>query len=243
MKLCFIVLALGTLAKSDTILGELSRTGMREKSVEVDQGRFTINHVERLCRAELRRKPRVKVTILRIFGKTGGAPLPQPLHGRTYEYWRNIYDQTPRSNEIAEMIAIGSNSVLRMRHATGQVERRVLTGTDPLQIGMHGSHFEILYLTFTTARAYVLQAVSVYVTTTATLGTPVGLELLKILTPLFPDLEVSVNIRNDSWFINEPGYPFLNPFIEEKNPPSSRERKTPTLSCGYWTGSPSCILQ
>lgn len=241
--LCWIFLV-AIAAKAETVLGELNRAGMREKSIKVDPGSFTENNVVRLCRVELRRKPRANVTILHVYGERGAAPLPQPVHGHTYEYWRGFYDsQSQLPNEIAEMVAIGKNAVLRMRDASGRVTRRVLAGRDPLLIGLQGTRFEIVHLAFSPARPYIFQRASVYVRTAEPLETAPGLELLGILRPVFPDLEVSVYIRNDAWFIHEAGYPFFNPLVEDEIPPSPDEYRTPTLRCGHWTGAPACFAR
>lgn len=242
MKLMVGILMLVAAANADTLLGELSRDGMRRKYIKTAGGSFTVSHVERLCRAELKRKPKPNFIMLHVYGETGGDPLPQPAHGRTYDYWRGIYDQTPKVNEIAEMIAIGSNAVVRMREASGRVVRRVLSGQDPLQIDVRGEQYEILHIGFTNPSPYILQRADVFIQTGAFLQKEMGLELLRILKPVFADIEVSVYIRNDPWFINASNYPFFNPLIGDRTPPSQEEyRATPTLSCGYWTGLPTCL--
>lgn len=243
MKALIWILLMSMTANAQTVVGEISRTGMIQKAVGVPSRTFTESHLESLCRTELRRRPRPNFISLHMYGANGAAPLPQPAHGRTYGYWRSIYDQARRSNEIAEMIAIGDNAVLRMRDANGNVTRRVLAGRDPLQIEVQGVHFEIVYFTFSVPKPYIFQSASIYVRTAAPLERVPSRELLSSLRPVFPDLGVSVHIRNDAWFINEPGYPFFNPFVEEQIPPSPENWKTPTLRCGYWTGSPSCFLE
>jgi hypothetical protein len=231
--------------QADTVLGEVTRAGVSQKGVRVTSGSFREGYVVRLAQAELAKKSHPNFVRVDIYGDKGGAPLPKPPGDLTYGYWRRLYEaQRGLQNELAEMISIGTNAVLRMRDAGGKVSRRVLAGRDPLQLEVQGDRLEIVYFGFSAPGPYILQCVDVYIRTDASLRTEVGLELLGALRPIFPDLEVSVSLRNDAWFILEPSYPFYNPLIEDQQPPTEEEyRKNRTLRCGYWTGSASCRLR
>ena len=244
MKLTACLIALAMSSAGDTVLREVNRTGMRQKGITVSAGSFTEAHIDRLARAELATKPHVKFTQLYVYGGKGGAPLPKPSHV-TYDHWRGLYGSSAQSpNEIAEIISIGRDAVLRMRDGASKIRRRVLAGRDALQMEIQGDHFEILYFAFSTPGPYILQRADVYIRTDAPLKTETGLELLRSMQPVFPELEVSIFIRNDPWFIYEPTYPFVNPFIENQSPPSAEEYdKGRTLKCGRLSGSPSCRLQ
>jgi hypothetical protein len=209
--------------------------------VVVSKGTFDERNLERLARAELGKRPRRNFTQLVVYGDRGGAPLPKPAH-TTYDYWRGLYDSASRgTNQIAEMISIGGNAVLRIHDTSGKVIRRVLAGRDPLKLDVSGQAFEIVYLSFTAPSPYILQRIDVYLSTSGPLSEEAGLRLLQSLQPIFPDLEVALYIRNDSWFIYQPTYPFANPFSEDLNPPSVDEySKTRTLRCGRWSGVTSC---
>jgi len=228
----------------DTVLREVNRTGMRQRGIAVSAGSFTETYIERIARAELAMKPRVHFTQLYVYGDKGGAALPKPPHV-TYDYWSRMYRSLSQSpNEIAEMISIGGNAVLRMRDGAGAIHRRVLAGRDPLQLEVEGDQFEVLYIAFSTPGPYILQRADVYIRTDALLKTEAGLELLRRLQTLFTDLEVSIFARNDPWFIYEPTYPFVNPFVENQSPPTPEEYgKGQTLNCGRISGSPSCRVE
>lgn len=244
MRLTIWALVCVLLLRADVVLQELVRSGMKQKSVVVAPGTFSESYAEQLARAELAKKPRVNFTQLYVYGQKGGAPLPKFPH-ITYEHWRTLYDsQVSAPNELAEMISIGSDAVLRVRDGGGNVSRRVLAGKDPLQIEVQGYRFEIVYLAFSAPAPSVLQRVDIYIRTPAPLGSGAGMDLLRVLRPIFPDLDVTVYVRNDAWFIYEPSYPFLNPLIENSSPPGPEQyNKTQTLRCGNWSGSTSCRLQ
>jgi hypothetical protein len=244
MRFILLLIALVMAIAGDTVLGEITRTGMRQRSVAVDSRSFVEGYIVGLARAELARKPHFGFTQLNVYGIKGGAPLPKPSHV-TYDYWRGIYNSLVHSpNEIAEMTSIGGDSVLRMRDGTGAVHRRILAGRDPLQLEVYGDKLEILYFALNVPRPYVLQRVDVYARTGAQLKAEMGREVLRRLQPLFPDLEVTVFIRNDPWFIYETTYPFANPFVEDPGPPNAEAYgRGQTLKCGLLSGSPPCRLQ
>ena len=201
MRVIGWLLVFAMVSSGDTILREVNRKGMRQKAIAVNSGSFTEAYVERLARAELATRPRVNFTQLYVYGDKGGAPLPKPSHV-SYDYWRGLYGSLVQSpNEIAEMVSVGANAVLRIRDGVGTIRRRVLAGKDPLEIDVEGDRFEVLYFAFSTPELHTLQRVDIYVRTDASLQKEKGLMLLQRLQPLFPDLEVSIFVRNDAWFI------------------------------------------
>lgn len=235
--LLLIAAALG----ADVVYRESVSAGVRLKSIGLTPGSFSEGYVERLALRELAGGPRSRFVKIDIYGQ-GGTPLPIPPHV-SYESWRQMHDlarQTP--NEVAEVISIEGNAVLRMRDATGSLTRRVLVGRDPLQREVLGQHVEVVYIVFSNGfRGDMARSVGVYALMPGPLTEQVGLELLGQLDRLFTGLQVSVVIRNDSWFIYSAGYPFLNPFVNDGVPPSDVEYdQTKTLVCGHWTGTSSC---
>jgi hypothetical protein len=241
MRAIFVLLTLAMIVDADTVLRELARTGMRQKAIDVAPESFSESYLERLSRKELARSPRSNFTQILFYGDRGGPPLPKASHD-SYEHWRGLYETLARTpNQIAEAISIGKDAVLRVCDGSGRLSRKVLAGRDPLQIDLGSDRFEIVYLAFTAPGSYILQRVDIYVRTTSPLNTETGLELLRKLQPIFPDLEVSLLVRNDAWFISEPSYPFVNPFVAAANPPTAEEYShSRTLRCGQRSGSPSC---
>lgn len=217
---------------------------MRQKAIAVSSSSFTDAYIERLARAELAARPRVNFTQLYVYGDKGGAPLPKPSHV-TYDHWRGLYGSLAQSsNEIAEMVSIGGNAVLRIHDGVGTIHTRVLAGKDPLQIDTERDRFEVLYFAFSTPGLHILQRVDVYIRTDSRLTAESGIELLRRMQPLFPDFEVSIFVRNDPWFIYEPTYPVLNPFLKNERPPTIEEYGNgQTLKCGQTSHSPSCRLE
>jgi hypothetical protein len=235
-------LLLVTIALSgDVVYRESASAGMRLKSIGLTPGSFGEANVERLARRELAVGPPDQFVKIDIFGK-GGPPLPIPPEV-SYDSWRRIYDMAKlTSNEVAEVISVRGNAVLRMRDATGALTRKVLAGRDPLQVEVLGQHVELVYLDFSNGfQSDTPRFVGAYALTSGPLTEQVGLGLLGQLDRLLPGLRVAVLIRNDTWFISSAGYPFYNPFVKDGVPPSEMEyNQTKTLFCGHLTGTPSC---
>ena len=133
------------------------------------------------------------------------------------------------------MIAVGPDAVLRIHEASGRIRRSIIKGADPLSFDMEGDHFEILYFAFSAPGPYISQRVDVYAQAAVPLTPEKGLKLMRRLEPMLTGFDVTVFVRNDSWFIYEPTYPFLNPFVETGNPPTVEQyRGRMTLRCGHW---------
>ena len=239
----WVTLASAMLLRADTVIREQSGPGVKIKSIAISPGSFTETHLEQVCRSELSKSPGSGFMQLLLFGERAGSPLPKPDH-MNFQMWRRIHDDAASlPNELAEMISINGEAILRTRDASGRLTRKVLTQHDPFKIAIEGDAFEIVYLSVSTSAPFTLQRVDAYMRTTASLKPESGLDLLRELDQVFPGYEVSVFVKNDLWFINQPSYPFFNPFVEEPTPPAAGDRLTPTLQCGHWSGTPSCKSQ
>lgn len=122
------------------------------------------------------------------------------------------------------------------------VSREVLSGRDPLRLTLRGK--EIVYFGFSgPGRLGLQESVSVFVRSHSPLDLTEGVDLFNKLEPLFPGLGVTVEIRNDAWFVYQQRYPFFNPFNEDRNVPSQREyERVPTMRCIGGAGGPRCEL-
>ena len=158
--LWLVVLVFSRTIAADSVLGELIQAGMKQKTMRLG-GTFSESNIERLARAELKKRPRVNFIKLTIFGEKAGTPLPKPDHV-SYDSWKGLYELAARSsNEIAEMISIGDNAVLRVRESNGKVTSKMLTGTNPLEVMISGDLYQIVYLALSPPGQYIAQGASV----------------------------------------------------------------------------------
>lgn len=168
-----------------------------------------------------------------ILGEGGGPPLPKPTDF-DFQYWQGQFEYVTRQRmQIAEAISINRNAVLRIHQADGSTSRQVLSGQDPLRLTIEGEEFEIVYVDFSGPHRLGLQeSVFVFVRALSPLRSAPAVELFKKLEPLFPGLGLALEIRDDAWFVYQPRYPFVNPFIEGRRVPSQQEYETlRTMHC------------
>jgi hypothetical protein len=243
MKRFFCLLAVALITRGDTLLRKVEGDRTTQIAMRADPGEFSEAYVEHLATAELRRHPRSRFVQLLIYGSKGGPPLSKPDHV-SFDYWRRMYETSVGSpNELAEMISIGNDAVLRVHGAAGNVSVKVLSGKNPLVVRVGDGTFEIVHFSFSTSMAYGKQA-DVYLRTASPLADESGLAVLQRLQALFPDLRVSVSVRNDAWFIFERTYPFCNPLVTRSAPPTAEEySQTKTMVCEHLTDVASCRLE
>ncbi len=235
---------LGASLAADTIISDEVRFGIKLKTAKLSPATpFTLVELERLSRLELSRAKSQRVAHSRFYGSNGGEQCPKLDH-ITERDWRDLYERTSRlPNEIAELISIDGNAVLRFRNASGQVEKRILSGRDPLVQTIRGKTFEVIYLAEWLGRYD--GTVRLYIRTAAPVSVEDGTELLARMQNVFPKpLSVQLYIRNDEWFMQESYYPYSNPFITNGPPPSGQDYGR-TLYCEgiCWPNEPSSQRQ
>jgi len=245
MKIGVPLLLLAAALYAQTVLTNREFGRVKFKTVRI-AGPFSVQDLERPCRRELKNAQSAKIFRLLILGELGGLPLPKPLSAYKYQYWLDFYEKSRRlPNELAELVAVGNNAVLRVRDRTGAVSKRVLMGRDPLRFEILGQGFEVLHMEFIdTSPSSRQQRVNIYLRTKAELKQQYGLRVLALIRNWFEELEVYAYIRNDGWFIYESGYPFANPFEENGEPILEVDhQETRTLRCGPWAAEASCLLE
>jgi hypothetical protein len=232
-------------AVGETILWEDLRPGMLLKAVVSEAGAFDQVNLSALCRRVLKQHGQRGFIQLQVFqDKRDAHPLPKPDH-LLYNGWRRGHDDVAMSlKPVAEMIAIGRSAILRLRDQHGVVSETVLSGKNPLVFESRGSRFEVLHFAFGRPGLHSLERADVYARTDHPLDPEAGLGLLHTFQAMFPDMAVSVFVRNDAWFIYEQSFPFFYPFGEGMEPSSDEAFiGTHTLRCGTWSGSAACSLQ
>ena len=218
-----LLLILGASLAADTIISDEVRFGIKLKTVRLSPTtRFDLRELEHLSRIELSGAKKQRVAHSRFYGSKGGEPWPK-LNHITESDWRELYERTRRlPNEIAELFAIDGNAVLRYRNATGQVEKRLLAGKDPLIQTIGGKTYEILYLTEWLGRYE--GTIRLFFRTAGPLSVEDGQEVLARMQNAFPKpLVVELYIRSDEWFVWGTFYPYSNPFITNGPPPIGQE--------------------
>jgi len=165
-----------------------------------------------------------------------------------YGGWRRFYDLfKTRRFQIAEVIAFGDGAVLRFADGPADIKEVVLRGSNPLMLRLNGVDLEIVHFQFPPLTvsplkdtAGELRRLTVFArasTARQDAKREAGLQLLKLLDHEIGTEEIIVNIRDDVWFVNVPGYPAFQPFVMDHEPPTAEEfQSRPQMVCAK-TGS------
>ncbi len=152
-----------------------------------------------------------------------------------YHWWRMSTERVhalPR----ARLLVIQKNAVLEFSDGRGGATRVAITGTDPLTFATAaGVDVRLLQFAFSpvSASGKAGKELHVFASTTQPLTKDLGHEVYQRVARMLPFMEVTLQIRNDPWFIGEPGYPLAYPYGPTGQPPSREDyQKSSTLTCG-----------
>jgi len=155
-------------------------------------------------------------------------------------WWMNFQRATPYP--VGRIVALGRNAVAEFRDGHGTVTRNVLAGSDPLDVETPNGQFSLLHFTFRSiplAREKgwpVPESLDVFAKTDRPLDPASGKALVGVLHGLLPFREITLLVRNDTWFLDVSGYPLEYPFQAKHAPPTKDEFvESPTLLCGGLT--------
>jgi len=162
-----------------------------------------------------------------------------------FEGWYNMYRSVPEPNKLQmmQLVAIGRDVVVEAVDGL-KVSRFVLSGKDPMLFEFAGRKCQILELHWTRPLIELHKGkgtplnVSVPLKTdtlrTVAEGEAIAREIQRRLNYLY----VFVNIRNDTWFIEDPFYPLWFPFAPGEQPPTNEKEYLlrGSMSCGIAVG-------
>jgi len=158
----------------------------------------------------------------------------------TYGLWRRGYETaTSRRYPVGALVAIRDSAVVLLRNQD-RVSRRVIRGTDPTVVNIEGGSFFISYFYKVPANKPIL---TLYAWTSSPLTAELGERFLAALSASVPFGALSVRVRNDPWFVDDPVHPFFNPFYPGFAPPTEAEyNRSPTMACFRWEEKkPACV--
>ena len=156
----------------------------------------------------------------------------------TYGSWRGLYsDYENGIPPFAELLAIGQNAAMRLRDNSGRVSLSVLEGQNPYDVRACGQYFSLAHLAVR-HQANMISTFSdglhFFLITTGTINEELTRCAREELQSSAPKMNVSVSIRNDRWFLLDPDYPVVLPFITDNSPPTEQDYERAT----YWECEP-----
>lgn len=235
---CLVCLAAAASATGQKaqVLYEKSAPGLVDRSVLVDKRDFSMKLAKSLAWDFLAAYRGLNLSKLTIFVDRdaevrwrGGKSMSHPSY----------YDAILRQDgptwrpTVAEMVHIGGAAILRVALPDGTIRSKVLLGSNPLEIRLPGIEAEILWV-------YVGEygpepsviGIRVYVRLRGKLTQDRAQRIAEELWNRISYQDVVVEVRNDEWFIETDGYPWVNPFLPPTPlPPYEEFAKTVEFYC------------
>lgn len=245
--LTVIVLGPVWAARTEKVLWEKDSFDFHERAVLVARQHFTVANIEKIAWRFLRETGDLKCIRLQVYTDAADAnPLPKPAH-QDYEGWLTWFTRhSEKAWNLAELVAISGSAVLRIRNSTG-VRRLTLRGTDPLVLTFGADRVEILHFGFEpiAVPGYVTdRGITVYARTKWHLTPHLGENVIRELRKRLPQADISLYLRNDHWFVEEPYFPTYYPFELGITPLAKQDYlSSPVLRCTYVSPEPArCVV-
>jgi hypothetical protein len=139
----------------------------------------------------------------------------------TYGVWRAGYEEALRGlGAEGEIVAAGGSAVVRFRGANGSVSRNVVGAADPLTIKGPSCNAEILRMSPIVDGAQGDEVEFYVKSTSATRSCAEG--VAAALVSRFGAHRYRLRVREDAWFLEDEGFPFVFPFADIGQPPTRR---------------------
>lgn len=215
----------------------------------VGQEYFSPAYLEEVFERERHGSPRA--FLIEAFGDRASATIFAGK-GRTevdYPDWERMYYARSGHDSLRamELIAIGNDSVIRVRDGR-RLSRLILEGKDPTIFTVGPRSCELLQLRFTRLPRPLNPGGENTITVHVTLKTdilPNESEAKEITQELVRRLQypvLNLNIRTDTWFIDDSSFPAWFPFSNEQGPRDAAEyRAKSSIHCFAKTGAIRCV--
>jgi hypothetical protein len=237
MRTPLIMLALlGSLQAANLkVISDLESEHIRYRSLI---GSITEEQFESVA-LELLQPRRITLGKVAIYGSQEDRVLsgPRGFDHCAYNHWRSVVtNPKPGCPVVREALKVGSGIVVRSVDHECRRTTKVLRGKDPLTLDAAGQKFELLDISFSRPMGdenrHRLRA-GLYVRTDGALSATVARSLTARVIDLTGVTEISVELRADSWFITDCGFPARFAFEGQKQIPTAEEfAKTKYASCG-----------
>jgi len=141
-----------------------------------------------------------------------------------YHIWRKAYDlKKDKPWIMGRFLAIRGSGLLSLAHEDGAVEFVTLGKPDGTGLLSGNGASRILHVNVAAARVTPARShVVFFIQVRSPLTVKTGADLLKNIGDL-PFNEVLLNVRNDSWFIDDFEFPTFYPFEPRREPPTHEE--------------------
>jgi hypothetical protein len=203
---------------------------------------FDERQILKICRTYMSQNQAKIAKLVLATTKEDAFYLSKATH-TVYESWYPDYIyKAKHAGPFAELIVFGSGATLRIRHSSGKVTQSVLSERDALAITVDGVTFELLDFHFQPLAQPEGGSFEFYFRTPHDLSIRLSEELTKAVLRGSGISHAQVNVRNDSWFIDDPDFPTYYRFTEDPLPAREEYKARSQVGCSV-TGDSRVLCQ
>jgi hypothetical protein len=138
---------------------------------------------------------------------------------------------------LARVFGVGRSAILSYRKGRDFRQEMLAGGQDPTIVVEDGTRFQLLHYQLTKGGDGLLDrhafALHVFARALSKVSVSATTLLTNRLARLSGARPIIVSVRPDTWFVTDPGYPEVFPFVKTLDRPSKRAYDlAPVLSCG-----------
>jgi hypothetical protein len=225
----------GAPANAQKVVFEQQGGGVVRRVLVVPPAELNLRRAVELSRRFLAdNQGRYRLQLLYIGGDAGEAVRysagKSPLH-IDYEYWRILFHRYGRSSTpLAEMLAMPGGATLRWHDPrSGQVDRVLLAGRDPLRLRLGAVEFEILHVAPVPLPEHEQVPggeacrVHIHLRTQQRFKKSDVRRAMLFLRNRLRLTEITVQVRNETWFLVDYLFPVVYRFDRSFRAPSEKE--------------------
>jgi hypothetical protein len=238
VALCFaIIFTTLSMFASDRILEDESDSTIVFRKVAVSGETFDEQYVLKRCREFLIENGDKKLVTYTLVPDQTGATigLLGCDHCKPYPFWRTQYDAVVKEEfPLGEMLALDGNAVVRYRGRDGSVSEIVLAGSHPRPVVIGTFAGKIVHVGMSgkmrNPRTLLLQ---LYVVGDGKITADAGAQYIASFSHQMGEIDSTVELRSDPWFINEIWRTWLPLFEEHRGTPPNEQDfdASKTLRC------------
>lgn len=140
----------------------------------------------------------------------------------SYEFWKKEYEKQTSSGPIREaiLLAYGNSGSLRIRDTDQDIREITIVGDNVFHPTLENLGLHILHIGFSEQGQPSKLTAHFYVTAPKSITLSEANKLAKSFFERVGIRNVTLNLREDEWFIFDAFYPWLNPFTRARSAPT-----------------------
>lgn len=240
-NICFGLVLLGAVANCDVIgtgvVLDRSDGGLR-KIVEVGDNLLNIAGIEQAYKRLVSEHERAALKYLAISAFANSDDASQYLVGKGHtdmaydEAIQRLFEAQRRGPlRMLRLVSMGGNTVVQKTDGR-TVSRTVVRGTDPTLFEAGGVRCELLEVYFNRLPRPIRAdgqnpvLLHVYLKTSALPTIQAAEEVTRVIQHMLGHRNVFLNMRTDTWFIEDERFPLWYPFDTDRRPPTFAQYKS-----------------